>query len=124
MDGWHGDAIDRYNDLMELVITDRETYGEHFDEFYKQHLKQKNDHYYDKLERKLARSRPRKRARVIMPAGIVAGTLSTSAGPVVPDSVEFDHQSVVRSVSASQSTLSATSRSGNHSEPSSKFAMV
>jgi len=92
MEGWDLEAIDRYNDIMELVIADRNSHGAEFDLFYRQHLKRLNDRWYDKLERRLARPQPSKRAKVIMPDTVGRDTTTDSiATPQsVPKTVQWD----------------------------------
>ena len=104
-DGWDEQGIDRYNEIMELVLQNRQAHGELFNDIYKQHLRRKNDRLYDKMDRQLERPVPSKRAKVIMPIGIDAPS-SVQTVLNVPNSVDC-----TVSIAATPSTLSENSRS-------------
>ena len=67
LEGWAGEAIDRYNELFDLVEADRLQNGLVFDMNYRQHLRTNNYRTVEKLERATASPRPSKRARVVLP---------------------------------------------------------
>ena len=88
MDGWDDEAIDRYNDLIDLVVKDREVRGTVMDREYLSLMRRKQPRQYDRMERSLSRSGRRKRARVILPQAVGQRSF-------VPRTVHYEERSFV-----------------------------